>query len=80
MIISDRVLPRLVELQSFAAFDAGFADMDAISIGLELKLAFYGTPFIQAHHGSIWFEPLSFKRISEWSDLADMLLVTAFDT
>lgn len=80
MMIPDRVLPKLVELQSFSALDAGFADMDMISIDLELKLAFYGTPFIQAHHGSTWFEYSSFKRISEWSDLADMLLVTAFDT
>lgn len=80
MIIPERVLPKLAELQSFAAFDAGFADMGAISIELELKMAFYGTPFVQAHHGSIWFEPLSFKRISEWSDLADILMVTAFDT
>ena len=80
MMIPDRVLPRLAELQSFAAFDAGLADVDMISIELELKLVFYGTPFTQAHHGSIWFEPSTFERINEWSDLADILMVTAFDT
>lgn len=74
MIIPARVLPRLSDLHGFASLDAGFADMDKISIDLELKLVFYGTPFVDGYQSSIWFDSYSFARINDWSDLADMLM------